>query len=299
MESGPCSRPQSQCRSDGGNLNDKVAILDKEHSTEIPFFPVAEYQGCPADVERILENHPMRRSDYSPCFNNCQHFVAAFLILLQVYANDEPNRSFKILDPSRMEQVLSVLGSEGLKLYNKPNMQLQFGAIRALSLSGWAAAGLIQAAGATVTYTVPAGGFFGLFGATTSVVAPAAYAPLAAAVAPVVTAATVGAGATYLWQRNQWKNRSAFNNPRYHGFPEGQQPPLTQDDYLQQEDIENKDRGGRPFQRILDRVPTQRILDNIPVERLLDSIPALENIPFPHGRPSQERSEPPPAPQRL
>ncbi|PVF93279.1 hypothetical protein CPB86DRAFT_818926 [Serendipita vermifera] len=255
------------------NLAGKVAILDKEHISEVSSFPIAEYQGFPEDIERILEVHPARGLHYSPSYNNCQHFVAAFLILLQVFANDEFDRSFKILDASRMDSVLSVLGTEGLKLYNKPNMQLQFGAIRALSLSGWAAAGLTHAAEATVTYTVPASGIAGWFGATTSVVAPAAYASVAAAAAPVITAATVSAGATYFWHRTQWKKQSMFNNPRYHGFPKERGPPLTQADYMQREDMENKGQ-------------------NKIFQKLLDSIPA------PFGRVSEDPPEPPPAPQR-
>jgi hypothetical protein len=213
------------------NLKDNVAIRHEKSKSSVSSYIFAFYRGSPDDIERILEAHPMRRTRYHPCFNNCQHFAATFLILLRVYTHGSPDRSFKILDPSRMRQVLSVLGGEDLKLYNKPNMQMQSAG---LSLSSRAAADLTQAAGATETYTVQKGGIAGWFEAIKSVIAPAASAPLAAASVPLA----VGVGAAYGWHQDQSKINSAFKDPMTYGFPKGKQS-LTREDYMQQDDLEN------------------------------------------------------------
>jgi hypothetical protein len=244
------------------NTDGNVAFTNEEHAGTIPFVTVAEYTGSEEDIERVLEAHPMRGTKYSACFNNCQHFVAAFLLLLQSFVYKKANKSFQIVDRAQMQDVLDVLTSEGMRLYNKPNMVLQFVQMSHLTLSGWAAIGLAQAAEATVTYTVtstvPASGIAGWFGATTSVassvVAPAAYAPVAAAAVPFALIATAGTGAAYLWQSNSWKSKSMFNNPKYYGFPKGQLRPLEAVERVRDEDRENKERimlFGRAIDNIL------------------------------------------------
>jgi hypothetical protein len=232
------------------NIDGNVAFTNEEHAGPIPFVTVAEYMGSEEDIERVLEAHPMRGTKYSACFNNCQHFVATFLLLLESFVYKKANKSFQINDRTQMQEVLDVLTSEGMRLYNKPNMVLQFAQLSHLTLSGGVAIGLAQAAEATVTYTVtstvPAAGIAGWFGATTSVassvVAPAVYAPLAAAVVPFAAIATVGTGAAYLWQSNSWKSKTMFNNPKYHGFPKGQLRPLKPVERVRDEDRENKER---------------------------------------------------------
>ncbi|PVF93273.1 hypothetical protein CPB86DRAFT_116064 [Serendipita vermifera] len=221
------------------NLKANVAIRHERHQSGPSSHVVAAYKGAPDDIERVLEAHPMRRTQYTPCFNNCQHFAAAFLLLLHVYANEKPNRTFEILDEPQLCTVLSVLKAQGSKLYHQPNILFQLGEFSHFAISGGIAVGLSQAAEAIVTYTVPASGLAGWFGATTSAVAPAAYASFAAAVAPVATAATVGVGVAYLWQRNSWRKKSMFDDPLRHGFPQGRRR-LNPVERIQVADLEGK-----------------------------------------------------------
>ncbi|PVF95982.1 hypothetical protein CPB86DRAFT_553851 [Serendipita vermifera] len=243
------------------NIDGNIAIANDEHPNQILSVPIAEYTGLEEDIEKILEAHPMRGTKYSPCFNNCQHFVASFLLLLEAFVYNQPRRCFQIINRVRMQEVLDVLTSEGMRLYNKPNIVLQVAQLSHLTLSGGVAIGLAQAAEATVAYTVPASGIAGWFGLTTSVVAPAAYAPVAAAIVPVAAIATVGTGATYLWQSKSWKDKSMFNNPRYHGFPIGPLRPLMPIERVREEDRANKDQA-MFFSRAIGRIP---IVKGVPV----------------------------------
>lgn len=223
------------------NIAGKVAILDRNHNEELPYFLLADYHGTEEDVERALEAHPARGSTYSACFNNCQHFAAIFLLFLQTFANGRVNKCFRIVDTNRMQTVQSVLVYQGLKVHNNPNPLFEFGTTRLLALSTCGVASLAMAAEATVTYTVPASGIAGWFGATTSVVVPAAYASAAAISAQAVAVATIGAGGAYWWRSSYWKKQTRFNDPRFHGFPEGELPPLTPEERMQKEDMESKD----------------------------------------------------------
>jgi hypothetical protein len=221
------------------NLRGNVAIRHEKNKFGVSSHILAIYHGTPDDIERVLEAHPMRGTQYTPCFNNCQHFAAAFLLLLHVYANETPNRKFQMLDENQLCTVLSVLKSQGLKLYNQPNIFFQLGEFSHLAVSGGVAMGLTQAAEATVAYTAPASGLAGWFGATTSIIAPAAYAHVAAAVAPIAVAATVGVGAAYAWRRSTWRKKSMFDDPMYHGFPKGRRR-LNPVERIQVADLEGK-----------------------------------------------------------
>jgi hypothetical protein len=238
------------------NLKRKLAFLHRQHDTEIESFELAEYQGSPSDIERVLEAHPARGSVYSACYNNCQHFAATFLHLLQAFANQALNKTFRIVDPERMRTVQSVLVSEDLKLYNRPNMLLQFGVEKILALSGAGVAGLTMASEATVltpvvsavTSTTPMSGIAGWFGGTVStttyvtnlVATPAAFASTAALAAAAVAGATVAVGGGYLLHRHSWKKYTMFKDPRSHGFPEEELGPLTPAERMQREDMESK-----------------------------------------------------------
>jgi hypothetical protein len=232
-----------------------IGILDQLRNIGLPSFALAEYEGLDSDIDKVLEAHPAKGLAYSACYNNCQHFAATFLLLLQVLANEKPNKSLRIIDPDRMHTVQSVLVVAGTKIYNRPNILMQLGAAKVLALSSCGVAGLQLAAEATVTSavttavtsTVPASGIAGWFGATTSVttyvtnlvVTPAAYASFAAIAAPAVAIATVSAGGGYLLHRYYWTSQTTFNDPRFYGFPEEELRPLTPAERMQKEDMES------------------------------------------------------------
>ncbi|PVF92631.1 hypothetical protein CPB86DRAFT_801849, partial [Serendipita vermifera] len=73
-------------------------------------------------------------------------------------------------------------------------------------------------------------------------------------IVPVAAIATVGTGATYLWQSKSWKDKSMFNNPRYHGFPIGPLRPLMPIERVREEDRANKDQA-MFFSRAIGRIP--------------------------------------------
>jgi len=194
----------------------KAAITKRSSDIRLPSHPLATYQGYPSDIDKVLVVLPIRDGDqYSPYFNNCQHFAATFLIFLEAFALENPEGSFRITEVSRMSQVLSVLNQDGPKRSNKANIYM----VSSAPVAGIATAGALAAAEATVVSTAPAAGVLGWFGVTTTVVAPAAYAGLAAAIAPFTAVATVAAGAALLYQCNTWKGKTEFNDPRDSGFP--------------------------------------------------------------------------------
>jgi len=72
---------------------------------------------------KICQAHPRRGSSYSVSDNNCQHFVATFLVFLEAFAKSTPGRSFQVKEPRRYHKILKVVG--GLSTgdaYNVPNV---------------------------------------------------------------------------------------------------------------------------------------------------------------------------------
>jgi hypothetical protein len=204
-----------------------VVMVTNDLNFKLPSHPLAVYEGNLSDTDRILEAHPMRGTFYAPCFNNCQHFAAIFLLLLKAYALLQYDRSFRITHNERMTAVRNVLIREGTKLYNSPNIYLQFAQLSPIPLGGVAFAACTVAAEATVVSTIPAAGIMGWLGMTTTVVAPTATAVLAASVAPIAAASTVIAGAGYMWRSRVWKDKTTFDNPSISGFPRGARRPLS------------------------------------------------------------------------
>jgi hypothetical protein len=215
--------------------DDIIVMITTEYDFLLPAHPVATYEGELSDTDRILEAHPMRGSCYSTFFNNCQHFVATFLHFLDAFAFGHDDRSFTVTDSGRIERVHSVLSRDGRQFYNAPNMQLEAARLKAMvgGVATFAAASIAAEATvvSTVVSTVPAAGFMGWFGATTTatstVVAPAAYAAISATAAPVVFGSTIVAGLGYKWKESTWRAKTLFDNPYFSGFPPGVRRPLS------------------------------------------------------------------------
>lgn len=132
-------------------------------------------------------------------------------------------RLFYITDMNRYSKVISVLNTDGDKIFH--DSCILFGAAH---LMGLGADGVIARAGAvaaeattavTMTMTVPASGIAGFFGATTTAVVPIGAVPTAGAAVGMVAVPLgfIGAAATgsaYAVQRSEWKSKTIFKYPR-------------------------------------------------------------------------------------
>lgn len=146
------------------------------------------------------------------------------------HANNTPWRSWNRHSKSRFETIVGVLKAQGSsqeQIWHDSNIALGTLNLIPLSVVGAAALGVSAAAEATVVTTVSAGGIAGWFGATTTILAPAAYAGIASICAPIAAVGTGIAGVAYLSNKNDWKRKTLFNNPIVKGFPTGRYPTIT------------------------------------------------------------------------
>jgi hypothetical protein len=199
--------------------------------------PVATYTGDLEDFDQVLRHHPMRNKIYSACFNNCQHFAAAFFVFLEALAHDHPKKSF-VPAPGYQELITNVFEGEDEHLWHRPNIFLQVAqamgvktalGVTALGVTALGVGGITLAASrATVTLTVPAPGIAGWFGFTIPAIAPAWYARTATTTATICAVAAFGIGVGYLYKRSVWKRETTFVDPRRRGgFPTGDKPPIN------------------------------------------------------------------------
>lgn len=209
-------------------------------------FPLGTFYGEWDDLTKILEVHPQRGSKYSPCFNNCQHFVATFLLFLQAFASIRPKTWFKIEEPGRYAKIRGVLrNTHGFRIWNTCNIALGRVMFMPIPLAGAATAGVIVAADATVATTmtstvvttvattVSAGGIAGWLGATTTVLAPAivpvtqtvmvpaAYSAFAAFCAPLAAGCVAFASASYISSKRNGKGAPLLATLHSAGFQSG------------------------------------------------------------------------------
>jgi len=191
-------------------------------------YPVATYEGLRNDFDHVLFHHPMNRNpEYKPGLNNCQHFVATFLLFLKAFAYQQQDTGRSFWPGSRYYDILSVLGTgerDGERvLWNLPNPYLSsISAVASLGLTG--ATG-IAAAGAAATkiteVAVPVAGFLGRLGVTqtVAVTVPTVGAGLAAAAVPALIAGAVGVGGITAARCHIWKKKTTFRDPDLYGFP--------------------------------------------------------------------------------
>jgi len=196
-------------------------------------FHVARYNGHEDDFDRVLRHHPMRGGKYSETFNNCQHFVVHFLVLLKALADGDPTKSFE--GNERWEQLVrsnNVLSTDGTFLWNSPNLYYRMVRLGYPIVLLPAVVVADAAAGATATAMIPATGIMGWLGAAptaTIVAAPyAAAATVAATTMSVGMVAGAGVGA-FVYKRKQraWKEETKVNHPLLSGFPTGSRPMLS------------------------------------------------------------------------
>jgi hypothetical protein len=238
------------------NREGRVAFHQEIYRTAVSSYVFAEYKGDPEEaIEEVLKAHPMRGTQYTPCFNNCQHFAAAFVRLLQVYADEgRPYRDFKTVDEKQLDAILSVLKPYNFRLYNDPNIFFPFvhgtasaGAVTRLAVKGGtrmvtkygASYGAASMAGtkASAAAATAASGLIGTKASVAAATAVSACLSTAVLVPAIITAGTFGAGAGYIWQRHSWTRDSMFEDPIYHGFPRDKDP-LDPTEWMVQEDFE-------------------------------------------------------------
>jgi hypothetical protein len=193
-------------------IKEGFCVLKDYKSGPVKCTPVGIYEGDPDDFRHVLEKHPMRYSEYSEAFNNCQHFVATFLVFLEALAMHNDGKTFHKF--TRYADVIDVLGVKNDDLFNEANLFLKAGTIVAceggLGLSGAAATA------AQATTVVPASGLAGFLGMTTTVAAPTA--GLAAVAAPVCAGLAVGAVIGTIAGCMKWYPKTTFPDPRRVGF---------------------------------------------------------------------------------
>ena len=170
---------------DGSRERPEILMEVSPCSPSYDAFRLGSYSGRWFDFERILRVHPQRGSIYSVYFNNCQHFVALFLLFLNALAKSEDGKQFNIDNGERYARIKRTLGISGDNVWNKPNLTMSTLSWATIGGGGAAARAAVLLAEAQQVVTVPAGGLLGFFGATQTTMVPAAYAGFAAACVPV------------------------------------------------------------------------------------------------------------------
>jgi hypothetical protein len=211
------------------NQDEQQVLLIETNVTSRAYqaFQFGIFHGKWSDLNDIIRVHPQRNTAYSAWYNNCQHFVAIYLLFLNAFANHAEGRYFIIDDGDRYAGIQKSLNMSGNHVWNKPNMimaTLKGAAV--VSTTGAAGAAAI-AAEATTAVTVPGGGLMGWLGVTNVVVAPASYASFAASCVPIAVGLAGLTGASVLKTRNDWKYRTLFVNPLIMGYPLGYFPDLS------------------------------------------------------------------------
>lgn len=60
-----------------------IFFLFRIFDYEVKAFPLGTWNGKLNDIHEMIRNHPMRYSTYDIVWNNCQHWAATMVLLLQ------------------------------------------------------------------------------------------------------------------------------------------------------------------------------------------------------------------------
>jgi hypothetical protein len=164
---------------------------------------------------------------YSAWYNNCQHFVAIYLLFLNAFANHADGRYFIIDSGDRYASIRNALKMSGRQVWNNPNSVMAGLKLMAITSAGATTGAAVIAADATVPATVAANGLAGWLGFTNVVMVPASYASFAAFCVPIAIGITGLTGGAILKKRNEWKHKTLFDNPLVIGYPLGYFPALS------------------------------------------------------------------------
>lgn len=109
----------------GYDSDGMIQMRNTSHNMPLPSYPFADYEGYLSDIDEVLKIHPMAGHRYSMVFNNCQHFVATFLVFLEAFASKRWDRVLSVTDSARWTDIYRVLRRTGSIYYNEPNRSLQ------------------------------------------------------------------------------------------------------------------------------------------------------------------------------
>ncbi|KAH7408867.1 hypothetical protein BKA64DRAFT_704665 [Cadophora sp. MPI-SDFR-AT-0126] len=189
---------------------------------------IGYWTGCFHDVKEIMDEHAVRLGsyDYSPCFNNCQHWAATMLVLLDDQAGARSGRFFEVSNSGMHKKVESALSTSGDFLHHKANPFFRGAAATGFAVTGGVAGALGVTATASVattaTVTIPAAGIAGFFGATvtetiflgTTAAAGPVVACLACVAAPLLGGAAIFGGIVLAAEMAEWNAKTKFKDTR-------------------------------------------------------------------------------------
>ncbi|EPE30003.1 hypothetical protein GLAREA_01163 [Glarea lozoyensis ATCC 20868] len=212
----------------------------REIRPAVSAYRLATFVGQLQDIHHLIKIHPMnkyasigRSNEYDAVFNNCQHWVATMLVFLEALCAAESGRDFSVTEGERYKRVMSVLNTDGSKLYHSSNWLFKGVSVLGGGVGvGATALAATAAAATTVTeITVPAvvaapgilGSWFGLTTIATEVVAITSSTLPAVAIAgaillPVSIMGLYFGGLYVACEHIGWKVRTLFEDPRRCGM---------------------------------------------------------------------------------
>ena len=99
----------------------KIVMHDYSPTGKIDYLHVASYTGTYNDINLVIEKHPMNGTAYDPRWNNCQHYAATVVLLLQTIDCFSFNRR------DGYDQVMDVLNINGGSCCHNPNLYFNWG----------------------------------------------------------------------------------------------------------------------------------------------------------------------------
>jgi hypothetical protein len=197
-----------------------------------PAFHLGIFYGKWSDLRRILKVHPQRGSPYSPFFNNCQHFVAIYLLFLEAFCSkfEGRGRRFIIRRDNRYAGIRETLNMSGRHVWNKPNtvmaiLNMAAGATTIGAVFNFNAAEYIED---TIS---AADGVMGWLGVRNSLIDSAPYIDFPTFSLPIVVGCTGLAAGAILLNVFDWSQKTLFHNPKIVGCRRGHSPSLIIKDY--------------------------------------------------------------------
>jgi hypothetical protein len=182
-------------------------------SRSYPAFHLGVFIGKWSDLRRILKVHPQRGATYSPFFNNCQHFVAIYLLFLEAFCNEARERIFIIQHENRYAGITQTLHLHKNHVWNKPNAVM---AVLNMAAGATTIGAALNAAQDTLCAT---DAFMGWIGVRNGFPTSETFAGLPAFSVPIVVGCTGLAAGAFLLMAFDWSQKTLFHNPKIVGYP--------------------------------------------------------------------------------
>ena len=199
------------------NSSGDVSMLVSPCPPSYGAFRLGSYYGRWYDLERIMAVHPQRGSLYSATFNNCQHFVALFLLFLNSVAQSKRGRHFSIDNGGRYAKVRGTLNFSGLGVWNKPNLVMA--TLNITTGASGVAVAAARMAGSQQSVILFVGQILGTLGVAETVMSSPYLNAFAAACVPAALGFAGLTTGTYFWKGHDWKYKAMADNPMLVGYP--------------------------------------------------------------------------------